>query len=241
MQTYGHTGGEPPSGDANFDTAQEKQWRMARIGALLFVYLFPAFFNGPEGIGFQIPHFGFLVPDSIYELVLWAAIGTQIYFIQRPLQSQPRTFVYRMGSGWGTEIFLIVFALLIGMAVGLNHFPGLYALPMPVAMLIYTLIDLIPVAMITLRGTVVIDGKNQKVYSLGLIPKVRSFDQVEGLGKLEVRVVNRGYSTFFLVVFFRDGKHWRLSTMGEGQIPAEAARVTQATGLPNRPAANAAA
>lgn len=131
--------------------------------------------------------------------------------------------------------------MFIGMAVGVTQLPGLYALPMPVAMLIYMLIDLIPVAMIVLRGTVVLDGKNQKVYSLGLIPKVRSFDQVQGLGKLEVRVVNRGYSTYHLVIFFQDGKHWRLEQMGAERIPMEAARVTQATGLPNRaPGANAA-
>ncbi len=235
QSAYGHTGGESP-GEANFDTAKEKQWRIARIAALVFVYLFPAFFNGPEGIGFQIPSFTFLIPDSIYELVLWAAIGAQIYFMQKPLQDQPKTFVYRAASGWGTELFLIIFALFIGMGISLQSFPGLYALPYPVFMLIVTVIDLIPVAMITLRGTVVIDGKNQKVYSLGLIPKVRSFDQVQGLGKLEVRVVNRGYSSFHLVIFFQDGKHWRLEQMAAERIPMEAARVTQATGLPNRPA-----
>ncbi|MBO6938290.1 MAG: hypothetical protein JJ863_25195 [Deltaproteobacteria bacterium] len=234
QSAYGHTGGGESPGEANFDTAKEKQWRIARIAGLLLVYLFPAFFTGPDGIGFQIPSFGFLIPDSIYELVLWAAIGAQIYFMQKPLQDQPKTFVYRWTT-WGTELFLIIPGVFLGVGLSLQSFPGLYALPYPVFMLIVTLIDLIPVAMITLRGTVVIDGKNRKIYSLGLIPKVRSFDQVTGLGKLEVRVVNRGYSTYHLVVFFQDGKHWRLEQMGAERIPMEAARVTQATGLPNRP------
>ena len=232
---YGQSGGESPMGEANVDTEQEKKWRIGRIVALLVVYILPAFLVAPDGyVAFHLPDFTFLIPDSIYELVLWGAVGVQVYFIQRPLQSQPRTFVYRVGTGWFVEGLLYFFALIIALTMTTNSFPGLYSLPPTVLMVVFLLLDLIPIALITIRGAVVIDGKNRKIYRLGLIPKVRSFDQVEGLGKLEVRVVNRGYSHFHLVIFFNDGKHWRLDQMAAEQIPTEAARVTHATGLPNR-------
>ncbi len=237
--SYGNAAGPSPIGEASFDTEQEKKWRVARIIALVFVYVFPAFFTGPEGgIYFHVPDLLFLIPDSLYELIWWGAVGVQVYFLMNPLQNRPKTFVYGHRN-WVAEGLFYFFAVLVALGANPAAFPGLYALPPAAASVIFLIIDVIPILFITVRGSVIIDGQGKKVISLGLIPKVRSFDDVEGLGKLEVRVVNRGYSHFFLVLFFRDGKHWRLKPMDAASIPAEAARVTQATGLPNRPPAGA--
>jgi hypothetical protein len=240
--TYGHQSGAGPGapspiGEASFDTEQEKKHRIGRIIALVFVYVFPAFLMGPEGgFYFHVPDFFFLIPDSFYELIWWGAVGVQVYFLLNPLQNRPQTFVYGHRN-WFVEGLLYFFAVLFALGANPGAFPGLYALPPAVARVVFLIIDVIPILFIVGRSSVVIDGPGKRVIRLGLIPKVRSFDDVEGLGKLEVRVVNRGYSHFHLVLFFRDGKHWRLKPMDAAVIPAEAARVTQATGLPNRPPA----
>lgn len=238
---HGHQGGAAGAsvGEANFDTEQEKKHRIGRIIALVFVYLFPVFFMGPEmGFYFSPPDPLFLIPDSLYELVWWAAVGTQIYFIKNPLQNRPRTFVFG-NRNWVVEGVLYFFAVIVALGANPAAFPGLYSLPLMAMQVVSFLIGIVPILFIVVRGSVVIDGPGRRVISLGLIPKVRSFDDVEGLGKLEVRVVNRGYSHFHLVMFFRDGKHWRLEQMDPAHIPAAAARVTAATGLPNRPPAGA--
>lgn len=242
---YGHRGGAAPGapsgsvGEANYDTEQEKKHRIARLVALAFVYLFPVFFMGPDlGFYFNPPDPLFLIPDSLYELVLWGAVGVQIYFLLNPLHERPRTFVYAHRN-WFVEGLLYFFAVIVALGANPAAFPGLYSLPPMAAQLVFLIIGIVPILLITVRSSVVIDGQGRRVIRLGLIPKVRSFDDVEGLGKLEVRVVNRGYSHHHLVIFFRDGKHWRLQQMGPANIPAEAARVTAATGLPNQPPSGA--
>jgi len=241
---YGHQGGAAPGasshaavGEANYDTEQEKKFRIARLIALAFVYLFPVFFMGPDlGFYFSPPDPFFLIPDSLYELVLWSAVGVQIYFLLNPVHGRPRTFVYAHRN-WFIEGVLYFFAVVFALGANPTAFPGLYSLPPMVAQLVFLLIAIVPILMITVRGSVIVDGQGRRVISLGLIPKVRSFDDVEGLGKLEVRVVNRGYSHHHLVIFFDDGKHWRLQQLNPANIPTEAARVTAATGLPNNPPA----
>lgn len=241
---YGHRGGSVPGassgaapGEASYDTEQEKRFRIARILALVFVYVFPTFFMSPEmGFYFEPPDPLFLIPDSLYELVWWAAVGAQVYFLKKPVHERPRTFAYAHRN-WFVEGVLYFFAALVALGANPAAFPGLYALPPMVAHLVFTLIAIVPILLIAVRSSVIIDGDGRRVIHLGLVPKVRSFDQVEGLGKLEVRVVNRGYSHHHLVIFFRDGKHWRLKPMPAEAVGVEAARVTAATGLPNRPPA----
>ena len=219
------------SGASDFEVAREKRQRLVRIGVLLLAYLAPQFVDGTNRLTFRFPELGFLVPDTLYELIVWGAVGVQVYLLKRSALKRPRTFVFGSTHGLG-EVLMYAAGVAVAMSPSVGLLPGLHRQSPLMTQLVLATIYLIGVLLITVRGTVVIDGENQRVLSLGLLPKARPFQAVEALGKLEYR---RGsLVAFYLTIFFRDGKYWKLTELKDVDIPAEAARIAATTGLPTR-------
>ncbi len=119
-----------------------------------------------------------------------------------------------------------------GLLTVVGPLPGLYLLPESLVPFANSLVHLIPVALIAARQVTILDGPGRRVIHLGFVPRITPFEQVAGLGRLEVRVVNRNASYYYLVLFLENGKLYRLDPLPDSAIPGAIAQIAAATGVP---------
>lgn len=211
-------------------------WPLLRVIGLVLIYLggLAGFFMRvglpSETVTYSVP--GVLFGLGPVRFVLIAATIWQVYELVRPPHLRPRTMMIYRDANTPRELFAIGTGVLLALALSFAPLGG----DIPLVGMIF---GLVPILFVVVRGRTIVDGEARSLLSLGIPPKRISFDEIAGLGRVEVRMMRGGThvgTRYYVGVFLKAGGEPLTLTIANDPVALDAliTRIAAETGLPAR-------